>query len=149
MLTHLQTWSRSQTDCSKAGRQDGLDCSGPASAVAAAAGGRSAVAPPGSNSESTRGTRRVGRGADRHCGPASGPVARGRAGLQRPGHEAISDPACAYVYVLKNVCMYCMYAGVRYIHIQSVHVCIFLPQSAYVSICMYCMYVYVSAKSEI
>ena len=60
----------------------------------------------------------------------------------------ISEPASAYVYVLKCECMYCMYSGVTYRHICTVHImCICIPQNAYVCMCMYCMYMYVCSKS--
>jgi hypothetical protein len=59
-------------------------------------------------------------------------------------HDHISEPACAYVYVLRNVCMYCMYAGVRYIHIQNVQMCVYFYPQVHMSVCIrivcMCMY---------
>ena len=67
-----------------------------------------------------------------------------------PAPRGISEPASAYVYVLKCECMYCMYSGVLYRHICTVHImCICIPQNAYVCMCMYCMYMYVCSKSYI
>ena len=66
------------------------------------------------------------------------------------GSSYISEPASAYVYVLKCECMYCMYSGVLYRHICTVHImCICIPQNAYVCMCLYCMYMYVCSKSYI
>ncbi len=55
-----------------------------------------------------------------------------------PSPNTISEPACAYVYVSQNVYMYCMYVGVLYIHIQKVHVCVYI----FTPMCI-CQYVYV------
>ena len=55
-------------------------------------------------------------------------------------HHGISDPAYAYVYVLKISCyIACIGAHNMHTYIQ----CICIPQNAYVSMCMYCMHVYV------
>ncbi len=68
-----------------------------------------------------------------------------------PCCDFISEPARAYVYVLKNECMYCMYAGVTYIHIQNVHMCVYFYPQVHMSVCVciVCVCVYVSAKSGI
>ncbi len=56
----------------------------------------------------------------------------------------ISEPACAYVYVFQNVCVYCMYVGVLYIHIQRVHMCVYFYTQVHMSVCVcivcICMY---------
>ncbi len=60
-------------------------------------------------------------------------------------HDYISEPACAYVHVLKMACMYCMYFRITYIHICIMHIimmciaCTLL--NTYVCMCMNCMYV--------
>jgi hypothetical protein len=56
----------------------------------------------------------------------------------------ISEPACAYVYVFQNECLYCMYVGVLYIHIQKVHMCVYFYPHVHMSVCVcivcMCMY---------
>ena len=56
----------------------------------------------------------------------------------------ISEPACAYVYVFQNVYVYCMYVGLRYIHIQKVHMCAYFYPHVHMSVCVcivcMCMY---------
>ena len=65
-----------------------------------------------------------------------------------PGPEAaaqnISEPACAYVYVFQNECLYCMYVGVLYIHIQKVHMCAYFYPHVHMSVCacIVCMCMY-------
>jgi hypothetical protein len=53
---------------------------------------------------------------------------------------AISEPASAYVYVLK---MSCYISCIRALNMHTYIQCICIAQNAYVSMCMYCMYVYV------
>jgi hypothetical protein len=66
------------------------------------------------------------------------PLVAARAGTT--DRAAISDPAYAYVYVLKISCyIACIGAHNMHTYIQ----CICIPQNAYVSMCMYCMHVYV------
>jgi hypothetical protein len=47
--------------------------------------------------------------------------------------------------------MYCMYVGVKYMHIQHVYMCayVLVHPKMHICMCMYCMYVYVSASSKI
>jgi hypothetical protein len=69
------------------------------------------------------------------------------------GEHCVSESACALLYLLKTACMYCIDVGVKYIHIQYVHMCEHVHPQMHMSVCVcivcMCLYEIVSDSSNI